>query len=125
MTAGNDTYALQENLRGCSRALVKWSKSYYSNNRQGIETLTSKLADLQDISEASDSSAESQIIKQIEEHCTREEMYWQQCSRVNWLKLGDRNIDYFHNVTIQKRASNKILRIQDSKVFGLKMMRIF
>lgn len=41
-------------------------------------------------------------------------MYWHQRSRINWLKLGDQNTNFFHHSTLQRRQFNKILRIQDN-----------
>lgn len=42
-----------------------------------------------------------------------EETYWQQKSRVLWLRSGDRNISYFHAITKAKRVRNTINSIQD------------
>lgn len=40
-------------------------------------------------------------------------MYWQQRSRINWLKFGDQNTRFFHQTALQRRQYNKILRLQD------------
>lgn len=43
----------------------------------------------------------------------REEKYWLQKCRVNWLNLGDANIKSFHLATIQRGRKNKVDCIQD------------
>lgn len=43
----------------------------------------------------------------------KEEMYWEQRARVNWLRAGDQNTKFFHSSTIQRRKRNKILKIRD------------
>lgn len=38
-----------------------------------------------------------------------EELYWKQKNRVNWLKEGDKNTNFFHTTTKQRRAMNRII----------------
>jgi len=45
---------------------------------------------------------------------TEEEIFWYQKSCQNWLALGDKNTKYFHALTKQRRAKNKILDILDN-----------
>lgn len=40
-------------------------------------------------------------------------MFWHQRSRVNWLRLGDRNSRFFHLTTIQRRQRNQIVKLKD------------
>ncbi|CAN6559066.1 unnamed protein product [Malus baccata var. baccata] len=43
----------------------------------------------------------------------QEESYWQQRSRVKWLREGDANTTFFHQSTLQQRRRNKVLKIKD------------
>ncbi|PPD67276.1 hypothetical protein GOBAR_DD35845 [Gossypium barbadense] len=43
----------------------------------------------------------------------REERYWEQKSRVQWLKEGDRNTKYFHAKAIGRLKKNSIEKIKD------------
>lgn len=50
----------------------------------------------------------------LEETWTREEQYWRQQSRVQWLRAGDRNTKVFHQTTVESRRKNAIRRLQIS-----------
>ncbi|KAH1030127.1 hypothetical protein J1N35_046062 [Gossypium stocksii] len=44
----------------------------------------------------------------------KEERYWEQRDRVNWLKMGDKNTSFFHKFAIQRRCTNRIRGLQRS-----------
>ncbi|KAH1031929.1 hypothetical protein J1N35_044103 [Gossypium stocksii] len=50
---------------------------------------------------------EAQIGLNIE--ADKEEIFWEQRARVNWLKNGDRNTNFFHKVVISRNKRNRIL----------------
>ncbi|KAA3461612.1 reverse transcriptase [Gossypium australe] len=43
----------------------------------------------------------------------KEELYWAQRARVNWLKNGDRNTSFFHKMTGQRKTRNRIVALED------------
>lgn len=43
----------------------------------------------------------------------KEEIFWEQRVRVNWLKLGDRNTSFFHAVANSRKKFNKIYGLKD------------
>lgn len=45
--------------------------------------------------------------------CSEEEQYWKDKAKISWLKLGDKNMAFFHAKTIQRRVQNKIHGIED------------
>lgn len=45
----------------------------------------------------------------------QEEEYWQQRSRAIWFKERDKNTEFFHRKTFQRKASNSITKIQDDE----------
>ncbi|KAI9126130.1 hypothetical protein K1719_002551 [Acacia pycnantha] len=65
------------------------------------------------------------LIRQIEETWRKEESYWWQRSRVSWLTCGDKNTKFFHNVVIQRRLRNKILRLKNDSGDGWRNVGIF
>ncbi|KAL2926830.1 LINE-1 reverse transcriptase-like protein [Bienertia sinuspersici] len=49
----------------------------------------------------------------MDEFQNREEVYWKQRGRQEWLKHGDKNSKFFHAKTKQRRDYNKIQTIRD------------
>lgn len=45
----------------------------------------------------------------------KEEIYWEQRARANWLKVDDRNIAFFHRYASSRKRINGIRRIEDSE----------
>ncbi|KAA3475505.1 reverse transcriptase [Gossypium australe] len=41
----------------------------------------------------------------------REEVYWEQRARVNWLQLGDKNTAYFHKWATSRKMTNSITKL--------------
>lgn len=42
----------------------------------------------------------------------KDEVYWEQRTRVNWLKSGDKNTKFFHSYASQRRSSNSIKSLE-------------
>ncbi|XP_016747354.1 uncharacterized protein [Gossypium hirsutum] len=43
----------------------------------------------------------------------KEELFWEQRARVNWLKNGDQNTSFFHKVALQRHFYGRITELQD------------
>ncbi|KAH1055129.1 hypothetical protein J1N35_033194 [Gossypium stocksii] len=43
----------------------------------------------------------------------KEELFWEQRARVNWLKNGDRNTTFFHNIAVQRQSRGRIAELKD------------
>ncbi|KAF6170652.1 hypothetical protein GIB67_001908 [Kingdonia uniflora] len=51
---------------------------------------------------------EPELLVELDETQLREEMFWRQKLRVNWLTEGDRNTKFFHMQTLSQRKKNSI-----------------
>ena len=51
---------------------------------------------------------------EIKKLWNQEEMYWGQRSRLKWLQYGDKNSQFFHATTVQRRDRNRIAKIKDA-----------
>lgn len=54
---------------------------------------------------------EGQITNELDEWRIREELLWKQRSRVDWLKEGDLNTEYFHARASQMYKTNRITKL--------------
>lgn len=50
----------------------------------------------------------------LEKLLHKEEIYWKQRCRVDWLNEGDRNTAYFHKFTFARRKRNYIHRLREN-----------
>ncbi|XP_043710133.1 uncharacterized protein LOC122659040 [Telopea speciosissima] len=48
----------------------------------------------------------------LDENMAREEVYWHQKSRVDWIQGGDKNTTFFHASTIQRRQWNRVVKLK-------------
>ncbi|XP_059068682.1 uncharacterized protein LOC131078213 [Cryptomeria japonica] len=55
---------------------------------------------------------EKDLLSRYGEVLQREEIFWSQKSRENWLRVGDRNTKFFHSSMKVKRSLNKILSLR-------------
>ncbi|XP_024010299.1 uncharacterized protein LOC112085326 [Eutrema salsugineum] len=97
----------------CRKNISIWKKSNPSNSERMIEELKNQLDLAQD--------DENTTLEEIEEirrklcvALREEEMFWQQKSREKWHKDGDKNTKFFHALTKQRRARNRIVALKDS-----------
>ncbi|XP_019096517.1 PREDICTED: uncharacterized protein LOC104768075 [Camelina sativa] len=91
----------------CRKAVSQWRKSQVPYGRETIEDLKRQL----EVALADDSippSTISELQNRLRQAYGDEEIYWYQKSWSKWMKLGDKNSKYFHALTKQRRARNRI-----------------
>ena len=93
------------------RTIARWRRENPSNSEKKIETIKEQLEKAQ-----SDPSIPSGEILNLKWNlCAafrEEELYWRQKNRALWLKDGDRNTKFFHAITKQRRARNRIVKLK-------------
>ncbi|KAG7564174.1 Ribonuclease H domain [Arabidopsis suecica] len=101
-----------EKLTNCRRAISQWRKELTPYGRQTIEELKSELH----VAQSDDRRSREEITEltlRLKEAYRDEELYWYQKSRCSWMQLGDNNSKYFHALTKQRRARNRITGLHD------------
>ncbi|XP_056850940.1 uncharacterized protein LOC130500203 [Raphanus sativus] len=101
-----------EHIFSCRKALSEWRRQNNINSAKLVEELKEKVEGLY----ADDNATTEEIaavLKELSDALKAEEMFWKQKSRVFWLREGDRNTEFFHALTKQRRARNKITQLLD------------
>ncbi|CAL1403007.1 unnamed protein product [Linum trigynum] len=102
---GTPMYQLWERLKKLRHLLYDWSRAGTTNSLRNIRTLQAEIERIKavcPINWEEVGTLETELSRQWE----AEELYWQQKSRVRWLKRGDKNSSYFHTVTRTRRKKN-------------------
>ena len=82
--------------------------------RKKIDNLTKKLQDSRN-DWPSDASIEKEkaIKNELNALLEKEELYWKQKARTQWLNEGDKNKGFFHKQATQRRKINTIKGLED------------
>ncbi|KAF7831683.1 reverse transcriptase [Senna tora] len=101
-------------LTWCRSLLQDWSKAEFPNNLLVLKKLKEQYnACLEGEFNEEKAEAAKIIEKKMFESWEKEELYWAQRARINWLKAGDQNTKFFHSSTIRRRKKNKILKVKN------------
>lgn len=99
-------------LNACRRKIIQWAKDQNQKNN----VLIRQYQDALEVA-LSASSPNNEDIKAITNSLLtaykEEELFWQQRSRIQWLKSGDRNTGFFHAATRQRRLINTLSVLED------------
>ncbi|CAM8877709.1 unnamed protein product [Rhodiola kirilowii] len=105
---------LMKNLRGCRVKLASWNKRIFGKTNERISKLKADLECIKNRFRTHEViEKEASISKELEEWLAREELFWRQRSRVEWLKEGDANTKFFHEKASCRDRRNTIVRIKE------------
>ncbi|XP_042504810.1 uncharacterized protein LOC122081684 [Macadamia integrifolia] len=104
---------LFQKMEKCIPVFRKWNKEVFGHVQTKIKKLEEELVLIQSGPITDDNQVkEHDLSATLNEELKREEELWRQKSRNQWLQQGDRNTSFFHLSTIQRRGSNRILRLK-------------
>jgi hypothetical protein len=109
---------LQHKLDGTLNSLHNWGKKKFGHIPRKITIAQNELKQL---NEQNDQNTSGDLIgnirdkeRELDDLLHQEEMWWNQRSRVLWLKHGDKNTRFFHQKASQRRKKNRIEAITNS-----------
>lgn len=114
---GPDMLCLCKKLRGCKENLKVWHKENFEDMRIKIAFLKEQVDVIQKENDKGFNPDnyinEKILITKLEDLWQKEAMMWHQRSRVNWLKMGDKNTRFFHLTTVHRRQRNQVAKLKD------------
>ncbi|GMJ07053.1 hypothetical protein HRI_004374500 [Hibiscus trionum] len=94
--------------------LENWSLNKKKDRGERKKTLQRRLSDLMSADPDEESLAELLEVKLgLNMEADKEELYWEQRARVNWLKYGDKNTLFFYNFATMRKKQNSIRGIKN------------
>ncbi|KAK3182746.1 hypothetical protein Dsin_030032 [Dipteronia sinensis] len=112
----NSVEDLKGKLAWCAAELEAWSKLKFGSLRKKINM---KQEELETLFESSHEPGSREKIcraeKELEGLLAREELYWRQRSKVDWLMEGDRNSKLFHAKASARKRKNTISMLVDDE----------
>ncbi|KAA3478879.1 reverse transcriptase [Gossypium australe] len=100
--------SLEEEIKSSWNSSTGTIMEKLEKKREGLKKKLTKDLELLAEKERDDDT----IAKIIETRINKDEIYWEQRARVNWLKVGDKNSSFFHKFATSRRKRNTISRLQ-------------
>ncbi|KAK5826340.1 hypothetical protein PVK06_021258 [Gossypium arboreum] len=108
--------SLFQKLDILKEGLRRWASQIRFDRRRRKDMLTARLSELEgddrdDINLAELIDCKIQLNFEIE----KDERYWEQWARINWLKFGDKNTAFFHSQATQRKRKKIIHKLNDEE----------
>eukprot|EP00253_Pinus_taeda_P033682 PITA_33682 len=117
---GTKMFMLQQKLKHIKSCLKAWNKKEFGDIFKAKRETEQKLQEINQINITEGFTEERQKLtdslqEEWEDRCLQEEIFWRQQSRIQWIREGERNTQFFHKSTMAHRAHNRITKIKDSQ----------
>ncbi|KAM6581200.1 hypothetical protein CsatA_004974 [Cannabis sativa] len=111
----SDINQFQLNLASCTDALQQWHTHKFGTMRRDISKMQKSVAVLNDAAVRTLAGVNrlQQLEAILDELLAKEEEYWHQRSRVDWLQCGDQNTKFFHAHASSRKAKNSIKSLKN------------
>ncbi|KAL4387745.1 hypothetical protein GQ457_09G029190 [Hibiscus cannabinus] len=112
----NSVGSVPSKLSTLSETLRQWSKKRRYDNRKASKVLEDKLKILE--SEDPDDEILASILDvklALNMEADKEEIHWEQHSRVNWLRHGDKNTAYFQKCAYARKKRNTVKHLRNEE----------
>ncbi|KAA3460755.1 reverse transcriptase [Gossypium australe] len=109
----SNTGTILEKLERLQDKLKEWAASI-RKTREGRKRKLTKELEMLETKERDDDTI-AKIIEtrvNLNMEIDKDEMYWEQRERANWLKVGDKNLAFFYKFASTRRKQNTISRLQ-------------
>ncbi|GJU09942.1 reverse transcriptase [Tanacetum coccineum] len=110
---GSDPAAL---LHSCAEKLTEWNVTTFGHVQRSIRAKVKRLEKLQKQPRYDSHREQQDLQNEIKELYAREEIMWRQRSRIQWLKEGDKNTQFFHAQATSRRKRNNLLKLRTEDV---------
>ena len=105
-------FKVQHKIRECRVALLNWNKNLNDNAKKEIQDPKQQIRNLQEGRNQNRKANIIELRRKLEEAYRKEEVFWGQKARINWLREGDKNTNYFHAVVEGRRKRNHFSTLQ-------------
>ncbi|GMI99219.1 hypothetical protein HRI_003591200 [Hibiscus trionum] len=103
-----------DKLDHVTSGLDAWFKRTKKAKKLTVEMLNQKLDRLNELAPSDEVLGDIVDTKlELNLEMDKDELYWEQRARSNWLQFGDRNTTYFHRSATQRKKKNKVSRLDD------------
>ncbi|KAL5767157.1 hypothetical protein ACOSQ2_013940 [Xanthoceras sorbifolium] len=107
---------VRDKLGLCADRLENWSKVKFGSLKKAIDRKRCEINLLYDRKQSEQVlDAIKSRERELESLLSKEELYWKQRSRVDWLLAGDKNSKFFHRRATARKKKNQISSLLDSR----------
>ena len=103
------------NLSRTASKLREWSHKRFGEFAKEMRACKQQMGELMEAEQTTETLQKMRDIdSRMDELESREEIFWKQRSRQDWLCHGDRNTQFFHSKAKQRERRNNISRLKDA-----------